>query len=181
MTMTLISTVTVGAGGAASIEWTGIAQTATDLMIVLSCRNTGSGNSLIFVQPNSISTASYTMRLLRGESTVTSSTGTGLGVNYAFIAGYTGGSNLTANTFTSAQIYIPNYASTANKSLSSEYSKETNDSVSYENGLSAGSLTTSSAITSVKLTLLLSGDTFAQYSSASLYTITKGSGGATVS
>jgi hypothetical protein len=180
MTMTLVSTVTVGAGGAAAIDFTTIPQTGSDLMIVVSCRNTGTGNSLILCQPNSISSASYTLRILRGESTVTSATESSTGVNYAFIAGYTGGSNLTASTFTSAQIYIPNYTSTTSKNLAGEYSKETNDSSSYENGFAAGGLTMAAAISSIKLTLLLSGNTFAQGSTASLYTITKGSGGATV-
>jgi hypothetical protein len=38
----LIETVTVGAGGAASIEWTGIAGTGQDLLVVFSLRCTTS-------------------------------------------------------------------------------------------------------------------------------------------
>jgi hypothetical protein len=180
--MQLISTVTVGAGGASAIEFTGIPQTGTDLVLLLSCRGTGAGNNFLQVQCNNITTNSYASRILRGENGgATSSSGTALGIEYAFWAGMTGGTNLSASTFTSAHIRIPNYTSSTSKALMSEYSKETNDGLSFENGISAGSLTTSSAITSIKLTLLLNGATFAQYSTASLYMITKGSGGATVS
>ncbi len=38
MTMTLVSTVTVGSGGASSIEWTSIPQSGKDLLILLSAR-----------------------------------------------------------------------------------------------------------------------------------------------
>lgn len=179
MTMTLVSTVTVGAGGAASISFTGIPATGTDLLLVLSCRNTGSGNSYIQLQMNSVTTG-YETRILRGESGVSSTTGTAVGLNNIFWAGMTAGSNLTANTFTSVNIYIPNYAGATAKSFSSKYSKETNDATYYENGIAAGSCTSTAAITSLTLSLLLNGATYAQNTTASLYTITKGSGGATV-
>jgi len=39
--MDLVTTVTVGAGGAAAIEFTGIAGTGKDIVIVLSSRSTG--------------------------------------------------------------------------------------------------------------------------------------------
>jgi len=179
MTLSLVSTVTVGAGGSSTIVFSGIPATGTDLLLVLSCRNTGSGNSYIQLGMNSVSSG-YETRILRGESGVSSTTGTAVGLNNIFWAGMTGGSTLTANTFTSVQIYIPNYAGSTAKSFSSEYSKETNDATYYENGISAGSCTSTAAITSLTLSLLLSGATFAQYSTASLYTIQKGSGGASV-
>lgn len=178
MTLSLVSTTTLGAN-AASITFSAIPQTATDLLLVLSCRNTGTGNSYIQLQMNSVTTG-YETRILRGESSVSSTTGTAVGLNNIFWAGMTAGSTLTANTFTSVNIYIPNYAGSTAKTFSSEYSKETNDATYYENGIAAGSCTSTAAITSLTLSLLLNGATYAQNTTASLYTITKGSGGATV-
>lgn len=178
--MELISTTTVGAGGSSSITFSSIPGTYTDLRLVLTCRNTGSGNSYIQLQMNSVTTG-YETRILRGESSVSSTTGTAVGLNNIFWTGMTAGSTLTANSFTSVHIYIPNYAGSTAKTFSSEYSKETNDNTYFENGIAAGSCTSTAAITSLTLSLYLSGATFAQYSSASLYGILKGSGGATVS
>lgn len=178
--MQLIASSTVGAGGAATITFSSIPGTYTDLVLVLSCRNTGSGNSYIQLQINSV-TSGYETRILRGESSVSSTTGTAVGLNNVFWVGMTAGSTLTANTFTSVKITLPNYAGSTGKTLSSEYSKETNDTTYYENGIAAGSCTSTAAITSLTLSLLLSGATFAQNTTAYLYGVTKGSGGATVS
>jgi len=181
MSVTKIAQVDVGSGGAATISFTGIAATFTDLILTLSCRNTGSGNSYIQLQMNSV-TSGYETRILRGESGVSSTTGTAVGLNNIFWAGMTGGSNLTASTFTSVAIYIPNYAGSTAKTFSSDYSKETNDATYYENGIAAGSCSSTAAITSLTASLFLSGATFAQYSSATLYGISNtGATGATVS
>lgn len=181
MAITKIAQVTVGAGGSSTISFSSIPATSTDLLLMLSCRNTGSGNSFIQLQMNSV-TSGYETRILRGESGVSSTTGTAVGLNNIFWAGMTAGSTLTANTFTSVAIYIPNYAGSTAKIFSSEYSKETNDATYYENGIAAGSCSSTAAITSLTASLLLSGATFAQYSTATLYGITKGSlAGVTVS
>lgn len=178
--MQLISTTTVGAGGSASITFSSIPGTYTDLVLMLSARNTGSGNSFVLLQANGV-TSSYETVILRGETSATSTTGTSVGVNNAVWIGMTGGSNLTGTPFSSHQVYIPNYTSTTKKTFSTDYSKESNSSSTYENGLSTGVNNITSVITSLTLTLLLSGATFAQYSTASLYGILKGSGGATAS
>ncbi len=177
--MKLITAVTVGAGGASAIDFNAIPGTYSDLVILLSCRGTGAGNNLILMQANNITTNSYTTQLARGETAVSGGTGTSNGVSNAWIAGYTGGTNLTSNTFTNAKLTIADYTSTSNKSFLSEYAKESNDS-SFELSISAGTLTMSAAITSIKLTLLLNGATFAQHTTAYLYGITRGNGGSTV-
>jgi hypothetical protein len=177
--MKLIQTLTVGSGGSTLIEFASIPGGYTDLMIALSYRGTGAGNNLMMFRANNITTASYGTRQLRGETSVTSET---WGITDSWVAGMTGGTNIQTGIFSSASIYIPNYGSTTNKVFSSNYAKETNDTTTYENGFSSGRLTTSAAITSIQLTLYLNGNTFAQYSSASLFGITKGSlAGVTVS
>ena len=71
MAMTLVSTTTVPSGGAASIEFTGIAGTGKDLLLLLSARGADSELRLTF---NSDTGANYTHRRLQGNgSTVSSS------------------------------------------------------------------------------------------------------------
>ena len=169
--MQLIQTLTVGSGGAASIDFTSIPQTFTDLVILFSGR---SNRNAIFdnirVQPNGATTG-VSSRMLYGNGSGASS------FTEAYVSGYTGGNNATASTFGNSSIYIPNYTSSNQKSFSI-------DSVSENNGteaqqvLTAGLWTGTSAITSI---ILDQGDgtTWLQYTSASLYGILKGSDGVT--
>lgn len=172
MTMTLVSTVTVGSGGSASIDFTGIPGSATDLFIVISARSTGSDVQVRF---NGSSASNYNVICLYGSgasaATFASSSQTSLAVSFA-----TNPSSYTANTFSNASIYIANYAGSTAKSLSADAVTENNASGSYA-ALTAGVWTLTDAITSI--TMYANSGTFAQYSTASLYTITKGSGGAT--
>jgi len=73
----------------------------------------------------------------------------------------------TANTFASAEIYIPNYTSSNYKSLSVDFVGENNATTSYQY-FTAGLFSNTSAITS----LVIDGtDNFVQYSTATLYGI----------
>lgn len=170
MSLTLISTVTVTGSPAASIDFSSIAGTATDLYLVISWNSSGNNDS-IFIQFNG-SGSSYTKRNLLGF-------GTGSPISQSGSDSYFGSNKTTtANTFNSGQIYIPNYAGAAYKSYSSEDVSEANGADSYAN-LTAGLWSSTAAITSIKLDL--AAGNFVVGSTASLYSITKGSGGATVS
>lgn len=177
MTLSLVSTVTVGAGGAASIDFTGIAGTATDLLLVISGR---SQNSVV---PDSIyatvngNSSGYANRYLSGNGSVTNS-GT-YGTSGLILNGGLAGNSTTSNTFSNASIYIPNYSGSTAKSFSLDAVIENNATEGRLN-IQAGSWSGTSAITSIQL-YCGGGGNIAQYSTASLYTITKGSGGATVS
>ena len=159
MTMTLIETVTLGSGGAASIEFTGIPQDGKDLVCLISVRSTGS--SSFTTRFNSDSGSNYSTRKLGvDDTTVVSSSRTSqaqFDQNDIISA--------TSNTFASMQIYISNYASSANKSVSIDKVTEENSSSSYSQ-IQAGSYSTSSAITSILFT-----HPFAEHSTASLYII----------
>jgi len=169
MTMTLVSTVTVGSGGAANIEWTSIPQTATDILITLSSRSSlGDG---VTVEINGSSTG-FVWKRLYGSGTAAFSSGDSTND----FGAASNSSGKTADTFASTQIYIPNYTSSIAKSISSDQVGENNATSSYQQ-IRAMSWSGTSAITSIKL---ISEATFVQYSTASLYTITKGSGGASV-
>ena len=164
-TYTLIASVTVGSGGAATIEFTSIPSTYTDLMLLSSTRDgTTADNNTEFKVKFNGSATSYSNKYLQGNGSSASS-GT-YGTTFLY-TGESDGNTATANTFGSSSIYIPNYAGSANKSVSSDLTSEENTSVSFAT-LTAGLWSDSSAITSIQITC---NGTWAQYSTAYLYGI----------
>jgi len=173
-TMTLVSTVTVGAGGAASIDFTSIPQTGTDLVVMCSLRASGVGTNLTFNNDNG---ANYSKRRLQGSGSTVSSNSASAQAYVNFIG--QDATTYVANTFGNAAIYIPNYTSSTNKSVSIDGVTEDNATAAWM-GLDAGLWSGTNAITSLKLASS-NLDNFAQYSTASLYIIDKsGATGATV-
>lgn len=161
-TYRLIQTITVGSGGAASIEFGSIPQTYTDLKVLLSVRSSD-GSGTLRVQPNGLTTNLSSRRLEGSGSTATSATDGSVIAIYAVTL-----SSYTASVFSNIEIYIPNYAGSTNKSVSADGVMENNATESYQN-LVAGLWSNTSAITS--LTLAKSTGNFVQFSSASLYGI----------
>ena len=163
-TFVKIQTVTVGSGGSATIEFTSIPQTYTDLKIVVSGRGTanfaGSGNYYI-IKPNGLNT-NLSSRYLLGIGT---SVATGSFQPF----GYMSASDYTANAFGNSVHYISNYTSANYKSFSTESGAESNADTVYALEIEAGLWSNSAAITS--LTLTPGGGNFAQYSTATLYGI----------
>lgn len=163
----LIETQTVGAGGVASITFSALPQTFTDLVVVYS--GIEAGLSISF---NSI-TSGYSRRYLYGTgSSVASGSGSS---ESAFNAAFTYWG--AAGELVSGQAYIPNYAGSTNKTISVDMITERNATNSMQQ-IFAGTLANTAAITSVTLTGL---GTIPQYSTASIYGLLKGSGGATAS
>ena len=163
-TFTLIASSTVGSGGAASIDFTSIPSTYTDLVLKCSVRNSVSSSKELWLNFNS-STANGSARVLSGNgSTASSYTATRIeGI------GYTNGPATTSNTFTSVDFYIPNYAGSNNKSVSADAVNENNATLGY-NELTASLWSNTAAITSISVVLAVA-ETFAQYSTAYLYGI----------
>jgi hypothetical protein len=182
MTMQLIETKTL-VSAAASIEFTSIPQTFTDLLLVAnlkSGRNDGSMEDTCLIRLNGSSTSGqYNSRLLygRGDITESFSNTTSAGFTYFQINANKSGNE---GIFGSGQIYLPNYTSAVSKSVSYEAVTEQNATISFQ-VLGAGLFTPTAAITSISFHPSSSPNTLMQYSSVSLYGITKGSGGATVS
>jgi|688.fasta_scaffold1076182_2 hypothetical protein len=164
----LIGTTTVGSGGAASIDFTSIPQTYTDLAVVMSARIDG-GTIYGDVQTsfNSDTTAAnYSWRNLTGNGAATSSETSSSGnARYCLMMA---GSGTTSNTFGNGVLYIPNYAGSTYKSFSSDSCSENNASTSYLRFF-ANLWSSTSAITSISFSGV--GNNFLQYSSASLYGI----------
>ena len=160
-----IATVEVGAGGAANIEFTSIPQTYTDLIIKLSLRDSyNSSRGALYVTFNS-NTSSYSWRELRDNDG--SAQSTNASAQSSLDAGRGVGDTATANTFSSTEIYIPNYASNNNKSVSIDNVTENNNTIYYSN-LTAGLWANSAAITSIKIE---PSQGWLQYSTATLYGI----------
>ena len=163
MGMTLIETIEVGSGGAASMEFTGIAGTGQDLVILWSLRCTTSNATGSLTINGSDADRSWV--ILYG-------TGNGSGTN-AYTSSNISAMQVenadTANTFSNGQLYISNYASSANKSMSVDSVTENNGTVA-QSVLQAISWAQTAAITSLKLNAR-SGN-LAQYSTASLYMVT---------
>ena len=161
-TYTLISSVTVGAGGASSIDFTSIPSTYTDLCVKLSMRGS---RSAVYDTVNLTFNGStgFSSKLLQGNGSTAGS------YNYANnIYVDLEGNSATASTFSNAEFYIPNYAGSTYKSVSIDGVGETNGTTAYTN-LSAGLWSNTAAITSVKFDV--AANTFLQYSTAYLYGI----------
>jgi hypothetical protein len=162
-----IASVTVGAGGASSMAFTSIPATYTDLVIKASARGTQASASHAFTLRFNGSTANYSSRELVGDGgSVSSSARTTLGS--ALYIGNIDGNSATSSTFASTEIYIPNYAGSAYKSLSLDAVTENNATEAYAT-LLAGLWSDSSAITSIDLISFSGHGTLMQYSTATLY------------
>jgi hypothetical protein len=169
--MRAIQTVTVGAGGASTIDFTSIPQTYTDLQIVLSIRTSAAAAGMLVSFNGSTSNLSSRYAFFDGGSSVGSTTNAtqifNFGVNY---------SGTTASTFGNATVYIANYTSNAFKAVSIDGGNEDNGSNAYQ-GFSAGLWSNTAAITSVTITP--QSGTLQQFSTATLYGVTKYTGDVT--
>lgn len=161
-TFTLIASSTVGAGGAATITFSSIPSTYTDLVLKVSARNTTSVERELWINPNG-STANGSGRALWGNGSTTGSYSPTRFEAFGYIAG----TGMTASTFSSVDVYIPNYTASTNKSLSGDGVTENNATLGY-NALNAGLWSNTAAITSLDL-VLAGGVNFAQHSTAYLY------------
>lgn len=171
--MQLIQTVIVGSGGAATIEFTSIPATFTDLLLVVSGRtNSGFDFDRPAMRINNL-TSGYSVHTLLGDGQNPYSTSeSGQSFLFAVEAPYLVGGTATASTFGVAQIYFPNYRSSAAKSVSLEGVTERNGVNAFQI-ISAGLSTDTAPITSLLIDPGLGN--FVQHSSASLYGITAGS------
>jgi hypothetical protein len=164
-TFTKIASATVGSGGAASIDFTSIPSTYTDLVLKISARTTRSNyTDAISLSLNGVST-NQTSLYLEGNG---SSTASGSLTSFRTIAS---SATATASTFGNSEYYIPNYAGSNNKSASSDGVSENNASDASA-WLVANLWSQTAAITSISVTDLNSA-TFVQYTTATLYGIKK--------
>jgi hypothetical protein len=161
-TFTLISSQTLSSS-AASITFSSIPSTYTDLLVRISGRSTGS-STVIELTLNG-SSSSYTNKRLYGDGSATASDSN----NTTFISNIgLDDTGFTANTFSNTDIYIPNYTGSNYKSTSGDGVSENNATLAFSM-LAAGLWSNTAAITSI--TLAQGGANIAQYSTAYLYGI----------
>lgn len=168
-TYSLISSVTVGSGGASSIDFTSIPQTYTDLVILSSLRSNRASavRDITRVQFNGSTASNYSNIELYGTgsaaSTASETSQTGSRCGYPTAA------SATSNTFSNDLLYIPNYTSSSNKSFSADSTPETN-ATAQDMVLIAGLWAQTAAISSIKLYPQV-GTAFVEHSTAYLYGI----------
>jgi hypothetical protein len=162
-----IAAVTVGSGGASTIDFTSIPNTYTDLVLKVSARKTTTGGSNLQLQFNG-STTGYLQRTLIGNGSIAVSYNDNSEIGFMYV---TTSSN-TANTFTNTEIYLPNYAGSNNKSVSIDSVAE-NDAPESNMTLTSALWSNSAAINRVYLQIANGAGVFAQHSTATLYGIKK--------
>ena len=148
-TYVLISSNTLSSS-AASVTFSSIPATYTDLVLKVSARgtygNTYDNPTLIF---NNDTSALYSGTGLRGTGSAAASLGSS-GDTWNWVYIYINGSTTTANSFGNLEIYIPNYNSTTSKPTSSFAATETNATGTFM-GTTANLYRGTSAITSITL------------------------------
>lgn len=150
-TYTLIEAKTL-ASAVASVTFSSIPATYTDILLRVSARNSTTSTG-IQIEFNASATG-YTNRRLYGDGSSAASDTPGLSyISNTMIDD----SSYTANTFGNGDIYIPNYTSSNNKSVSVDGVTENNASGALSM-FTAGLWSNSAAITAVKLTAEASGN-----------------------
>ena len=157
---------------AASVTFANIPQSGyTDLKVVMSARADDGSSSFIQaeIRFNGSTGLVYSNRTLRGNGSAAASTsGTS---NNSIPLGFLPATGTTANTFSNCEIYIPNYTSAANKSVSVDFVNENNATEAYAY-LRAGLYANTAAITSITFDAadFVAGSTFSLYGLAALGT-----------
>ena len=167
--MRLIESKTL-ATAAASIEFTSIPQTFTDLVVLYSLRDTGTNSTeRVFNTNLSLNglTTGFTCRIFFGANSVGSFTDTRF-------AGWHPDAASTSNTFGNTILYLSNYTGSTNKSYSIDQVAESNETLT-QRSLVAGLWSNTAAISSVTFTTI--GTNLAIGSIISLYGVLKGSDG----
>ncbi len=147
------------------MDFLSIPSTYTDLCVKVSVRSAYSSlyqDVPIYFNNNG---SGYTLRRLSGDgSTATTGSTTGPGP----AGGLANSATSTSNVFASFEIYIPNYAGSAYKSYSIDSVIENNGSATLLD-LQSGLWSNTSAINQISISG--AGQTFVQYSTATLYGI----------
>jgi|LakMenE01Jun11ns_1017448.scaffolds.fasta_scaffold9957205_6 hypothetical protein len=166
-TYNLIASSTVGSGGTASVTFSSIPGTYTDLIIKASLRTSGAVGS--YRTTFNSSSTGYSERLLYGTGTAVASAASASGTYINWVINTNEGSS-TTSTFSNCEFYIPNYASSNNKPMFSENVTEQNGTgaTAY---LDAALWANSAAITSITFALQGTSPLFVENSTFYLYGI----------
>jgi hypothetical protein len=148
-TYTLISS-NVLSSSAASVTFSAIPATYTDLVLLCTMRGTGSGGNTIYLEfINSLQTSIYSYTRITGVGTTAASSR--ISNDIVAMQAIVPGSTYTSNTFGSFEIYFPNYAGASNKVISTFGATEDNATSTNELSAQAGLFRNTGAITTFKI------------------------------
>lgn len=169
-TYTLISS-NVLSGSAASVTFSSIPSTYTDLVLKASARTDRADyEDYCYVRFNGDSSALYSLTDLKGQAGSASST------RFSSVTGdfffYATASTATSNTFGSEEIYIPSYTVSQSKPFSLFTVSENNSSTNSTIDVNAGLYRSNTAISSITIQSYNSAN-FVSGSSFALYGISK--------
>lgn len=163
-----IYTQTLGSGGASVVTFNNIPQYFTDIVFLISARTAYNGDADAYLNfQDGSGTTNYSWTKLAGTGSGTSNY---RGTSSNTVSPWTLKGDATASTFSNVKISIPNYTSSNFKSVISESVMEHNGTVGWD-VLTSGLWRSTSSITSATFSVA-SG--FTQYSTFSLYGVTKG-------
>lgn len=171
MTMKLISSITIGVGGASSVTFSSIPQDGSSLVLRSFARSTRAEFfDEIIARPNGTT---------GGNSTIVASTGVAqAATTHSFMAvGYATAGSSEVATWGSSVATIPSYTNSLAKVAAANGAAENNNTTARVGFFGARS-TETAPITS--LTLLANGGSFVEGSMFSLYMVIADNGGATV-
>jgi len=166
--MVLIEKITVGAAGASSVTFSGIPQTGyTDLVVKLSARTDRASqrDNLAITFNGGAKNTNWS-----GKGIFTVDGSTVASESTASELGFVNGANATSSTFSNVEFYVPNYASSSNKSLSIDSAAENNATAAVLS-MYAGLYSSAAATTSI--TLAGGSGNFVQGSTFYLYGVAK--------
>lgn len=165
-TYSKLAEVTVGSGGAATIVFSNIPQNYNDLAVKLSLRGDNNTTTQQLYLTFNNTTTGYSARQVYGTGSGTASdTLSNSGTVISIVNTNTDAA--TASTFSSTDVYIPNYSGSAFKSVSGDSVTENNATAALA-GLTAGLWSNVTAITSMRFAPQ-GGTVFVQHSTATLY------------
>jgi hypothetical protein len=156
------STVIVGSGGAATIDFTSIPATYTDLIVKLSTRSNYATNGDSAIMRFNGSTTGYNTKRLQGDGASAYS------ANATEIFFATPAANDSSNIFSVANVYITGYTTSNAKAITFDSNSENNGTTAYIR-LGAAAWTGTGTISSISI--YPNNGSWVQYSSASLYGI----------
>lgn len=172
MAVKLIAHTTVGAGGSADITLSSIPSTYDDLWLVASLRqSTTNVNGDVWLEFNSDTGSNYSSDFLNGTNNAVSATNQSSQTKM-FIRDSNADSTTYPSTFTSFGIYIPRYSNSSyEKQIIIDKARPSTSASVFDVSIGAGLWRNTAAINAIKI--IDERGTFVQYSSVSLYGITK--------
>ena len=163
-TYTLIASNTLSSS-AASVTFSAIPNTFTDLVLKISARSNepGVSQTSIYFKPN-LGTVNSETRLLGNGSTVSSGRNASNSTSVLYYESQPA-ATATANTFNNMEIYIPSYTAAQNKPTGGFAAQETNNATAYISTV-AGLTRSTTAISSITIESIgsfVSGSSFFLY------------------